>query len=304
MLVYAMGAQLEERTLDEVLALKIPAVFLVSSDQCREVLEKSGIRFEGEINMEETYFCKVEAQQNCIYGTLVVPKLLDVLGERYKIQFFVNESHIVIASDDNFAKKLIERIQRRKVEQGSTKERFLYNFISEFMNRDLSLLNRYERHIMRMEDDIMHDEMEDFQDKLMPLRKELMTLRGYYDELCDLCQELEENENGFFKKKQLSYFGTLNNRADRLMNKTMHLIEYLMQVRDVYQSKVDEQQNRNMQYLTVVSTIFFPLTLITGWYGMNFHNMPELTHGYPGVIALSIIVVIACVGIFKWKKII
>ncbi|MCI5870389.1 MAG: cobalt transporter, partial [Dorea sp.] len=47
---------------------------------------------------------------------------------------------------------------------------------------------------------------------------------------------------------------------------------------------------------------FFPLTLITGWYGMNFQNMPELQSGYPGVIILSVIVVVICIILFKKKK--
>ena len=72
---------------------------------------------------------------------------------------------------------------------------------------------------------------------------------------------------------------------------------------DSYQAQVDAVQNKNMQFLTVVSTIFFPLTLITGWYGMNFQNMPELKHGYPGVILLSLIVVAVCIIFFKKKKI-
>lgn len=45
--------------------------------------------------------------------------------------------------------------------------------------------------------------------------------------------------------------------------------------------------------------IFFPLTLITGWYGMNFQNMPELQNGYPGVIILSVVVIAACIIVFK-----
>ena len=58
-----------------------------------------------------------------------------------------------------------------------------------------------------------------------------------------------------------------------------------------------------MQFLTVISTIFFPLTLITGWYGMNFKNMPELENGYPGVVFLSLVVIAGCIFIFKKKKI-
>ena len=89
----------------------------------------------------------------------------------------------------------------------------------------------------------------------------------------------------------------------RKVGRTVHLLEYAGQVRDAYQEQVAAQQNKNMQFLTIISTIFFPLTLITGWYGMNFQNMPELQNGYPGVIVLSLIVVILCIYIFKKKKI-
>ena len=144
------------------------------------------------------------------------------------------------------------------------------------MSRDQELLMQYEKTLMGMEEDAMQGKIERFQQELMPIRRKLLNLRSYYDEMMDMGRELEENENGFFAKKQLKYFGTLSDRADRLMSRTSHLLEYAQQVRDVYQSQVDARQNNNMQFLTVLSTIFFPLTLITGWYGMNFQNMPEL----------------------------
>ena len=86
------------------------------------------------------------------------------------------------------------------------------------------------------------------------------------------------------------------------MNKTSHLLEYAGQVNDAYQAKVDAKQNSNMQFLMIVSTVFFPLALITGWYGMNFQNMPELRSGYPYVIILSLIVILIIIFIFKKKK--
>ena len=51
------------------------------------------------------------------------------------------------------------------------------------------------------------------------------------------------------------------------MSRTSHLLEYAQQVKEAYQAQIDARQNSNMQFLTVISTIFFPLTLITGWYG-------------------------------------
>ena len=174
----------------------------------------------------------------------------------------------MIVDDDHFAVRIIDRIRRKRVRQGQTKEKFLYNFLTEMISMDLVVLNQYERKIMRLEECVV------------------------------------DNENRVLTKKNIKYFDTFVDRADRLMGRTIHLLEYATQVRDSYQEKVSEQQNKNMQFLTVVSTIFYPLTLITGWYGMNFHNMPELEHGYPGVVLFSILVVIAIILIFKKKKII
>ena len=59
-----------------------------------------------------------------------------------------------------------------------------------------------------------------------------------------------------------------------------------------------------MTVLTVVTTIFMPLTLIVGWYGMNFRYMPELNYewSYPVVIVLSILIVVISLIFFKKKK--
>jgi magnesium transporter len=59
-----------------------------------------------------------------------------------------------------------------------------------------------------------------------------------------------------------------------------------------------------MTVLTVVTTIFMPLTLIVGWYGMNFHYMPELEWkwGYPIIIAISLLIVVGSLLFFKKKK--
>ena len=67
---------------------------------------------------------------------------------------------------------------------------------------------------------------------------------------------------------------------------------------------LDYNTNVVMKIFTMVSVVFLPLTLIVGWYGMNFTNMPELTwkYGYIGVILLSVAVVIACIIYFRRKK--
>ena len=81
------------------------------------------------------------------------------------------------------------------------------------------------------------------------------------------------------------------------------LREYATQISSEYQAQVDLGQNRIMKLLTIVTTVFMPLTLITGWYGMNFINMPELQweYGYPAIIIVSILVIIGCMSVFRRK---
>lgn len=276
---------------------------ITDSHNAARVLEENGIIYEGEIDLKNIGFCKVEAQQGCLTGSFCIPKLLDVQGSRYRILFFITRDKVVMVDDDNFSKRLVARIKRRKSTRYKTKEKFLFNFIAEFIKRDLEYLIQFEKRLMELEEEIHCDHMENFQSSIATIRRDLLILRGYYDEIMDVGKALEENENRYFSKKHLKYFGTISDRAERLMNKTSHLLEYAGQVNDAYQAKVDAKQNSNMQFLTVISTVFFPLTLITGWYGMNFQNMPELANGYPGVILLSIIVVVSCIVIFKIKKI-
>ena len=75
-------------------------------------------------------------------------------------------------------------------------------------------------------------------------------------------------------------FSRLGNRVDRLYDHTQMLREYALQIREMQQAQIDLRQNDTMRILTVVSTIFFPLSLIAGWYGMNFTHMPELSAPY------------------------
>lgn len=278
-------------------------VFVSTSDTAAEALNLAGISYEGKVDLDEIEFCKVEALQECIFGNLHIPKLNHVLDEKFKMLFFVNRKNIVIVDDQGFAEKIIHRIITSRTKPGQSRERFLYNFCIKIMERDLENLGRYSKKIMRIEEEVSEGNLDQVTETIAELRKELLVLREYYDELRDFGKQLEENENRFFSGKNLEYFGIISDRADRLMGRTMYLLDYIGQVRETYQGIVAEQQNDNMRFLTIISTIFYPLTLITGWYGMNFQNMPELAQGYPFVIVLSLVVVGIIIGICKKRKI-
>jgi magnesium transporter len=140
--------------------------------------------------------------------------------------------------------------------------------------------------------------------EIIDLRKHLLFLKRYYEPLLDIAEGLEENENRLIEEGALKYFSILKNRIERLNNNVFHLRDYVTQVREAYQAQVDISLNHIMKAFTVITAIFLPLSLIAGWYGMNFKYMPELSwiHGYPFVFGLSIAVVVISLILFKKYK--
>ena len=103
---------------------------------------------------------------------------------------------------------------------------------------------------------------------------------------------------------ELARLEVLGRRTGRYLQKVCALQELVAQLREAYQSQLAIQQNDLMKIFTVVTAVFLPLTLLVGWYGMNFVGMPELhwKYGYPAVILVSVGIVAALVIYFKKKK--
>ena len=178
------------------------------------------------------------------------------------------------------------------------------NFLEEIISIDQTILERFDAELDEMEDNILAGNEDNYPKRLSEIRSNLRDMRIHYEQLEDLGQELEENENNFFKHENLRYFHLFTQRIARLHDTTAALRDYTAQIRELYQSQLDIKQNRIMTILTIVTTIFMPLTLIAGWYGMNFKYMPELEYkwAYPAVIVVSIVIVIVSLLFFKKKK--
>lgn len=247
--------------------------------------------------------CKAEARRDCLCGTIVTPRYTKE-GERIAFGYMLTASVVVICDDSGAAHALIKRLGREKRWQENGPGRLFYEFLELLIYRDLHHLEEMEDQLAQMEDRGLSGELDGFNAQVSRLRKEAAAWFRYYDQLDDVACELEENENGFFSTNETRLFHMLEKRLGRLRNEAQLLREYCLQVRELFQAEIDIRQNRIMKILTIVTTIFLPLSLLAGWYGMNFTGMPELTwkYGYPTVIAVSILVVAVCLWIMKKKK--
>ncbi|MBO4776119.1 MAG: magnesium transporter CorA [Lachnospiraceae bacterium] len=251
----------------------------------------------------DIYTTKAEVNYDSITGTFSLPDRKNMSGDYRDFAFALDEKGIVFIDPADNVKNLIKRITETKKWRMPSLERFIYDFLEQIIHEDLPLLEKYESELDAIDKDVEKDNNPDM-DRVNDIRCDLRDFRVHYDHLIDLAQELEENENDFFKDENIRFFRLFSNRVSRLLDIVNSLLDYTAQIRDTNEARLDVKQNRIMTVLTVVTTIFMPLTLIVGWYGMNFKYMPELDQvwGYPAVIIVSVVIVIASLIFFKLKK--
>ena len=181
---------------------------------------------------------------------------------------------------------------------------FFYTFLELIIAKDMHHLQELEDKLDQLEDQVLAGQLEGFNLKMTAIRKEISNWIRYYTQLDDMVCEFQENENEYFNEHELRLFHMVEKRIGRLKDEAQMLREYGLQVRELFQAEIDIRQNNIMKILTIVTTIFLPLSLVAGWYGMNFTNMPELTwkYGYPAVIGISVLVVLICLWVMKKKK--
>ena len=183
-----------------------------------------------------------------------------------------------------------------------TLESVLDGFFQQLLENDLIHLEEWEERIGSLEERILSGTTDGINHQLMELRRSLLFLHNYYAQTLDAVSQLISGQNGVLEQTRRLEHQV--QRLGRLRDHARLLRDYAMQTREIYQAQLDLKQNRTMTFLTCVTTIFLPLTLITGWYGMNFSNMPELhwQYGYELIIAVSALVLAVCLWIFKKKK--
>ena len=238
-----------------------------------------------------------------ITGTFCILDRHDFSKAPVTFAYALDEKGIVFIDDDGNADEIINYIRNTRKWKLPSLERFLYDFLNYIVRDDLELLKSYERRMEEIELAIMNDESPQT-GVFFDIRSNIRDLRNQYGELRDIVEVFEENDNDFFKDENIRYFQNFLNHLVRLFETTASIRDYNMQIRDTYKMGLEIKQNNIMTILTIITTVFMPLTLIVGWYGMNFKYMPELDYfwSYPIVFIVSLLIVIVGLAFFKRKN--
>ncbi|WP_313340677.1 CorA family divalent cation transporter [Sedimentibacter sp.] len=248
---------------------------------------------------------KLDIYENYSFG------ILNIIGPDEKffsvteLNFYISNNCLIFVSENYL--EIFREIQNDISNKGSlslSTEKILYNLIDKMTVKDYDMLSNLESEISGVEEDVLEGKTKDYIKDIVLLKNKLLFLKKHYEPLLDVVENLTENENEVLDKKSITYFVILFNRIERLNRKVGNLRDYVTQIRESYQAQLDINLNNTMKLFTVLTAVFLPLTLIVGWYGMNFPTMPEFhwKYGYIFVIFLSLTVLSFCLWIFKKKK--
>ncbi|MDC7288153.1 cobalt transporter [Blautia schinkii] len=280
-----------------------PAVQVLTHKEAREMQWPSQVK--GKVRVEQGIrFCKVEEMQEGLIGTLYVPARA-MNRKHMGFYYVIKKDRIIFIDDSGLVLTLLSKISETQTWENPGIGVFFADFLERLIEGDVVFITELENELEKLEDTVLEKGAnDDFNHVISSYRRKIMVFSHYYLQLSDMGSVLEEDDNHFFTEKEQRSFELFVDRVNRLREETQMLRDYSIQIREVYQSLIDEHQNEIMKVLTIVTTIFLPLSLIAGWYGMNFSNMPELgwRYGYGAVIVVSLFIVILCIWLFRKKK--
>ena len=297
---FAINEKLEKISEDYIKRDNKNYVAVLTSKEWRLKKDNFGFGIDIDLDTSEILTTTADVNYDSLTGTFCIPNR-ENLTQEFKFAFALDEQGIVFIDDSGVVKKIIYSIKNSRKWRFPSLERFIYDFLDYIIKNDFRLMESYERELAMMEHTIIRDEELD-PNRVNDMRGDVRDLKNHYEQLLDLGRIFEENENNFFRSENIRYFHLFLNRIERLRDISASVRDYTLQVQDLYKSHLDIKQNHIITMLTVITSIFMPLNLITGWFGMNFTNMFGLKNGYPFVVVICIVIVISCLLFFKKKK--
>jgi magnesium transporter len=155
-----------------------------------------------------------------------------------------------------------------------------------------------------LEEELVTDPTPETLQTIHHLKRELIFLRKSVWPLRELISRLERGEASLIQEKTTVFLRDVYDHTIQVIDTVESLRDMVSGMLDVYLSSLSNRMNEVMKVLTIIATIFIPMTFIAGIYGMNFEVMPELkwSWGYPLIWCIILAIGIVMLGYFKKKK--
>lgn len=177
----------------------------------------------------------------------------------------------------------------------------VYTIIDKLVDQYFPAVQELEEQLLDMEIGGGNDSRQTAMDDIFNIRSRLLRLRKTILPMRELLYRILNTDKIIGLKDCIAFFHDIYDHLLKLSEMTDSCREMTADLRDSFMSYNSNRMNSIMKTLTVITTIFMPLTFLAGIYGMNFHNMPELNlkWGYFGLLGLMLIIGL---GMFVWFR--
>ncbi|AGF97994.1 Magnesium and cobalt transport protein CorA [Methanosarcina mazei Tuc01] len=179
-----------------------------------------------------------------------------------------------------------------------------YSLIDAVVDNYFLILEHFGEEIEDLEEQLIVDPMPETLKAIQKYKRDMITLRRSVWPLRELINSLQRTESQLIKESTQIYLRDVYDHTIQVIDSIEAFRDILSSMVDVYLSSLSHRMNDIMKVLTIIATIFIPLTFIAGVYGMNFEYMPELKWrwGYPAVMFAMTILGISMFLYFKKRR--
>jgi magnesium transporter len=179
-----------------------------------------------------------------------------------------------------------------------------YTLLDVVVDQYFVVLERLGERIEVLEEKLLADPGTATLRKIQNLKKEMLLLRKWIWPLREVISSLERGEFPGIQESTRVYLRDVYDHAIQVMDTIEIYRDMLSGMLDIYLSSLNNRMNAVMKVLTIIATIFMPLTFLAGVYGMNFKHMPELDWpwGYPLILVVMAVVAILMLTLFRRNK--
>jgi len=226
-----------------------------------------------------------------------------ILGKNFVLSFQEDEKDEFEIIRDNIKKN------KGHIREYQT-DYLTYRILDWVIDNYFSVLEYVGDRIEEIEDELLAKPTNFTLHKLYHLKADMILIRRAAWPLREAISNLEKTESELIKNSTSIYLRDLYDHIIQVIDTTENYREMIAGMMDIYLSSISNRLNEVMKILTIISTVFIPLTFIAGVYGMNFNtsvspfNMPELNwfFGYPIILLIMLIIALSLLYLFKRKN--